>query len=171
MSIECFNNLEELEYQGFSYRIWAENEYCTVGFSRLPDLENKIINTSVMTAEEIKQAKKKPMYLRDSVNVYIHDWNGCNTYTFTIPAHYDYDGASIPRIFWRLIGSKENIEYRVAALIHDVICENHHYVNNNRYFADRVFDCLLKAGGACAVKRWLMFHTVDNYQKLCGWNK
>ena len=62
------------------------------------------------------------------------------TYIFIIEAGYDYDGASIPRLLWRIVGSKESIEFKIAALIHDVLCENHNYVDYDRYFADRVFE-------------------------------
>ena len=92
-----------------------------------------------MTKEEIKQAKKK---LKNEVTVCLVGKKINKVYTFTIPAGYDYDGASIPRFLWRFIGAKESIEFKVAALVHDVLCENHHYVDNNRYFADKHNDLI-----------------------------
>ena len=121
-----------------------------------------------MTDEEIKQAKKKPLVLINHLNVCLIGKEIHKVYTFPIPAGYDYDGASIPRLLWRFIGSKENIEFKAAALVHDVLCENHNYVDNNRYFADKVFESMLKAGDVSAFKRWLMFHSVDNFQKIAG---
>ena len=192
MCIECFEKLPMFYYKGNKYYEWQDDEYSRIGFSVIPDIENKVINKNVMTKEEIKQAKKKPLILKNSVDVCLIEKqilhlsfstltptplplsgrgakknNG--VYTFTIPAGYDYDGASIPRFLWRFIGAKESIEFKVAALVHDVLCENHNYVDNNRYFADKVFERLLEVGDVSAFKRWMMFHSVDNYQKFCGW--
>ena len=171
MCIECFEQLPEFFYGDKVYRLWQDDDWCRVGFSAVPDIANKEINKNVMTPDEIKQAKDKPLYLKNSVDVYLRDCDKCITYTFNIPAGYDYDGASIPRFLWRLIGSKESIEFKVAALLHDYICDNKRVVNYDRYFADKVFERLLEAGDVCAFKRWLMFHCVDNYQKFCGWGK
>ena len=67
------------------------------------------------------------------------------------------------------IGSKEDVRFKVASLIHDIFCENKHYVDYDRYFADKVFERLLSVADTCAFNRWLIFHSVDNYQKFCGW--
>lgn len=90
-------------------------------------------------------------------------------YVFTIKAGFDFDGASINRLFWRIIGSKEDIRFKIAALIHDILCINHDYVDNDRYFSTIVFEGLLYVGGTVAIKRWVMKHSVDNYQKFCDW--
>ncbi len=169
MCIECFNALPRFYYNEREYITWQNDKYCRVGFSDIPDIGNKEINKNVMSDEEVKRAKKKPLFLKNDVDVCLIDMQKGKTYTFTIAKNYDYDGASIARVFWRLIGSKENIEFKVAALVHDVLCENHHYIDNDRYFADRVFERLLEVGDVGAVKRWLMFHSVDNFQKFCGW--
>ena len=171
MCIKCFEKMPVFYYNGNKYFEWQNDEYVKTGFSDFPNIESKLINNNVMTHVEIKQAKKKPLILRNEVVVCLVGKVIHKVYTFTIPSGYDYDGASIPRVLWRFIGSKENIEFKVAALIHDVLCENHHYVDNNRYFADKVFEKLLEVGDVCAFKRWMMFHSVDNYQKFCGWEE
>ena len=169
MCIECFEKLPHFYYKGKEYIEWQDDEYCRVGFSEIPEIGNKEINTKVMSKAEVKSAKKKPLYLKNTVDVCLIDKKKNKTYTYTIYIGYDYDGASIPRFAWRLIGGKESIEFKVAALVHDVLCENHHYVENDRYFADKVFERLLEVGDVCAFKRWVMFHSVDNVQKFCGW--
>ena len=171
MCIECFEKLPMFYYKGDRYYEWQDDEYSRIGFSAIPDIENKVINKNVMTPEEIKAAKAKPLVLNNTIDVILIDKQKNKNYTFTVLAGYDYDGASIPRILWRLIGSKESIEFKVAALIHDVLCENKQNVDCDRYFADKVFERLLEVGDVCAFKRWLMFHSVDNYQKFCGWEK
>lgn len=169
MCIECFEKLPRFYYKEREYITWQDDKYCRVSFSEIPDVRNKEINNKVMTKEEIKLAKKKPLFLKNEVEVCLIDKIKNKTYTFTIAAYYDYDGASIPRLCWRIVGSKESIEFKVAALVHDVLCENHNYVDNDRYFADKVFERLLDVGDVCAFKRWMMFHTMDNFQKFCGW--
>ena len=160
MCIECFDALPRFHYKSNEYIAWQDDSICRVGFSAVPDIGNKEINNKVMSKAEIKAAKKKPLYLKNTVEVCLIDKVKNKTYTFTINAGYDYDGASIARIFWRLIGSKENIEFKVAALVHDVLCENH-----------KTFERLLEVGDVGAIRRWVMFHSVDNFQKFCGWGK
>ena len=41
-----------------------------------------------------------------------------------VPAGYQWDGASIPRMFWRLVGHPFLSSYRRASLIHDWHCEH-----------------------------------------------
>ena len=57
-------------------------------------------------------------------------------------------------------------------MVHDKLCENHDFVNHNRYLSSLIFERLLKVAGVNKIKRKVMFIAVDNYQKLfCGWNK
>lgn len=153
------------------YFVWQNDDYCRVAFSEIPLIENKLINTIVMTKEEIAAANKKPLYVKNSFDVLLIDKKKKITRNFTIDAGYDYDGASIPKFFIRLIGSKEDIRFKIASLIHDVLCENKNIVDNDRYFADKVFERLLSVAGVGKFKRFLMFHSVDNFQKFCGWRK
>lgn len=171
MCMQCFERLSRFYYKGEEFITWQDNEFCRVGFSDIPIIQDKNINKKVMSKEEIKKAKKKPLFVVNRVKVCLIDKKKNKTYTFVIKAGYDYDGASIPRLLWRIVGSKESIEFKIAALIHDVLCENHHYVDYDRYFADRVFEKLLEVGDVGAFRRWLMFHSVDNFQKFCGWNR
>lgn len=92
-------------------------------------------------------------------------------YSFTIPKGFCFDGASIPRIFWRLIGSNTDNTFLIAAMIHDFMCENHSVVDNNRYLSTLIFNALLEIGGVNPPKRWIMKHSVDNFQKFCRWGK
>ena len=170
MCMQCFEHLPKFYYKGEEFIAWQDNEFCRVGFSEIPIIQDKIINKKVMSKDEIKKAKKKPLLVVNRVKVCLIDKKKSKTYIFIIEAGYDYDGASIPRLLWRIVGSKESIEFKIAALIHDVLCENHNYVDYDRYFADRVFEKLLEVGDVGAFRRWLMFHSVDNFQKFCRWN-
>lgn len=168
---ELLENLPKISFNDFPYYVWFEDNDYLVAFSEIPDIGNKLINIQLMTEEEIKQAEKKPLYLKNTVIVILQDKKKCKNYHFVIHEGYDYDGASISRVFWRVIGSKENISYKIASLVHDVLCENHEYINNDRYLSTCIFERLLFVSGVGPVRRWAMKHSVDNWQKFCGWKK
>ncbi len=111
----------------------------------------------------------KPFLLENELEVVLSDYTKEQSYFFVVKKGYCWDGATIPRFFWRLVGSKSDPRFLVPSLIHDVLCENHDYVNNDRYFADCVFERLLYTSGVNPLTRWMMFHSVDNYQKFCAW--
>lgn len=163
------NNLENFYYENAKYYLWYIDKKIKIGFSQIPEIKELIINKNIMTKEEIKEIKKKPFKLLNNIKVYLEDIKKDKVYVFEINKGYRYDGASIPKFAWRIIGSKEDTRFQIASLLHDYMCENHEVVNNDRYFADRVFEKCCYTGGTCAFVRWLMFHSVDNYQKFCGW--
>ena len=76
----------------------------------------------------------------------------------------------IPKFFHRVIGANTDNSFLIAALIHDVLCENHHYVNNDREFSSKVFNALLEVSEVNPFKRFLMKHSVDIFQRFQGWD-
>jgi hypothetical protein len=56
------------------------------------------------------------------------------------------DGASIPKALWTLIGGPFEGQYRNAAIIHDVVCQNHKTLEERRS-GDRMFYRACLAGG------------------------
>ena len=174
MCIHIYNNfikrLPHCYYKGKEYIVWQDDEKCRVAFSEMPNIQNKQINICVMTPEEIEDAENKPLFLSNTVEVLLIDKKKSKSYVFTIEAGTDYDGATIHRLFWRVIGSKEDIRFKIAALIHDILCVYHEYVDNDRYFSTTVFNALLYVGGTKSTKRWFMKHSVDNFQKFCDWD-
>ena len=53
----------------------------------------------------------KPVYFRDGAGR-----------TWQAPAGAWLDGASIPRFFWRVVGSPYSGRYRAASVVHDYYC-------------------------------------------------
>lgn len=149
---------------------WYGDEDIGIFFDILPRVGVRYI-LPTMTKIERESVEQYPFINKKELKVALLDRKKSKKYTFTIQKGYCWDGASIPRIFWRLIGSKTDNKFLIPSLIHDVLCENHSYVNNDRYFADKVFERLLRISEVPAFNRWLMFHSVDNYQKFCGWGK
>ena len=86
--------------------------------------------------------------------------------THTVPKKFKMDGASIPRIFWSLIGSPFTGKYRRAALIHDWLYFSQ---TTKRSYADRVFLEAMKYLGVSFWKRQLMFLAV-RFRGWIPWN-
>ena len=151
--------------------LWYEDDTLKIGFSGMPHVCVRYIVPSA-TDDEMKSIKKFPFICKTELKVFIFDAIKQKEYKFTIPKGYCYDGASIPRLFWRLIGSNTDNSFLIPALIHDVLCENHNYIDNDRALSTRVFNALLTESKVNSVKRFLMKNSVATFQTLfCGWGK
>lgn len=147
---------------------WYADDDLAIYFSKEPDADIREIKPS-MTKEEKDEIAEKPFINKKEITTVLFDLKRNRRYVFTIKKGYIWDGASIPRLAWRIIGAKTDPRFLIPSMIHDVLCENHHFAGNDRYFADKVFERLLFVSGVSAWKRWAMFHTVDNFQKFQGW--
>lgn len=150
--------------------IWYDDKNLSIIFDRVPRVCVRYPLPS-NTEEEIKHIKKYPFVNIKKLNVVLKDKKKNKNYKFEINAYYYYDGATIPRAFWRVIGSNTDNSFLIAALIHDYMCENHSCVDNDRHFSTEVFNALLTTSDVPAFKRYLMKHSVDFFQRFCGWNK
>ena len=147
---------------------WYVNKYVGIYFDDIPRVAIRYILPS--TTKEIKKSiKKYPFINKRLLKVKLNDIKKNKIYRFEIPKYYCFDGASVPRIFWRVIGSNTDNKFLIAALVHDVLCENHHYVDNDRKFSTQVFNALLEASEVVPIKRFCMKNSVDFYQRFCGW--
>ena len=155
----------------FDYSIvWFDDEKLTITFDRVPRVCVRYALPS-NTEEEIKHIKKYPFVNIKKLSVFLKDKEKNKSYKFEIPAYYYYDGATIPKLFWRIIGSNTDNSFLIGALIHDWCCEHKECVNNDRHFSTEVFNALLETSEVPAFKRYLMKHCVDFFQRFCGWNK
>ena len=147
---------------------WYSNKYVAVCFDIIPRIGMRYILPSHNT--EIKKSiKKYPFINKKKLNVELGDVKKSKIYKFSIPKGYCFDGASVPRFFWRIIGPNTDNKFLVAALVHDVLCENHNYIDNDRIFSTQVFNALLEASDVNPIKRFFMKNTVDFYQRFCSW--
>lgn len=147
---------------------WYVNKYVGIYFDDIPRVAIRYILPS--TTKEIKKSiKKYPFINKRLLKVKLNDIKKNKIYRFEIPKYYCFDGASVPRIFWRVIGSNTDNKFLIAALVHDVLCENHHYIDNDRKFSTQVFNALLEASEVIPIKRFCMKNSVDFYQRFCGW--
>ena len=121
-------------------------------------------------ADEKKSIKKYPFINKTNLEVILKDKRKNKSYSFIIPKGYCFDGASVPRFFWRVIGSNTDNQFLLAALVHDVLCENHQYIDSDRAFSTKVFNLLLKESGVKPIKRFFMKNSVNLFQSLfCSW--
>ena len=148
---------------------WYLNNKAGIYFDRLPLVAVRYYVPS-MTTEEKQAIEKYPFICKQTINVCLKDIKKNRHYNFKIRKGYCYDGASVPRLFWRVIGANTDNRFLVSALIHDVLCEHHEYVNNDRSFSTDVFNALLEGSGVGRLKRFLMKNSVAFYQTLfCCW--
>ena len=147
---------------------WCSNKSVDVFFDDIPRVGIRYIlpTTSI---EKKKSIKKYPFINRKLLKVFLNDNKKNKQYNFEIPKLYCYDGASVPRFFWRIIGPNTDNKFLIAALVHDVLCENHFYIDNDRRFSTEVFNALLEASDVYPLKRFFMKNSVDFYQRFCKW--
>ena len=149
--------------------LWYEDCEMAIFFDIMPCVAVRYI-TPTMTELEKLSVKQCPFICKKTLNVALYDKRKPKMYKFTIPKGYCYDGASIPRIFWRVIGSNTDNSFLIPALIHDTLCEHKNYIDYDREFSTKVFDALLYAGDVGSFKRFFMKNSVGLFQSLfCNW--
>lgn len=99
--------------------------------------------------------EKRKMLLVD--DLFFTDQHGK---TWHAPKDITVDGASIPRVFWRLIGGPWSGLYKRASIIHDHYCnvktETYKSVHN-------MFKEAIVADGVGSWKAWWMFKAVQQF--------
>jgi len=148
---------------------WYSDNKIGIFFNIVPCIGIRYATPS-MTDKEIESIKKYPFINKKNLTVKLIDNKKQQTYVFDIPKGYCFDGASVPWLFRRIIGAPTDNSFLVAAMVHDVLCENHGFVNNDRAFSTLAFDSLLKVSEVSRFKRFLMKNSVDIFQALfCDW--
>ncbi|MBR1775933.1 DUF1353 domain-containing protein [bacterium] len=143
-----------------------------VTFDVTPKVCLRVIESS--DTPEIKQEKKDyPFKLHNNVPVTII--TSKRIFGFTIPKKYIWNGADIPRIFWRLIGSKTDNAFLIASMLHDYLLDNKIDIYSNvlerdisvkeyRRLTSLIFREVLKNSGENVIKSNVMSWCVDIYQ-------
>jgi hypothetical protein len=67
--------------------------------------------------------------------------------TWTTPANWEIDGASIPQALWTLVGSPYTGDYRRASIVHDKARDDAGSDTDSRLDADRMFYHACRTGG------------------------
>lgn len=143
---------------------WYKDDELAIFFNHKPNTHMLDIIPS-MTQAEKDMVELYPFINCTSLKVGIYDKRLPKMYNFDIPKHFRYDGATIPRFLWWIIGSKTNPKFRIPALIHDYMCNNKYCVDFRRNLSSKVFRAMLEVAG---VRKWrtnLMYFFVDLWQR------
>lgn len=151
----------------------------SVSFDAIPDVRVRVINIDDVQ-EIIKSKKKYPFELFNSLLVRISTTQ--RNFEFTIFNGYTWNGADIPRFFWRIIGSRTDNDFLVASMLHDYLLEFKTYIVNEvlnnkvskkeyRRLTSLIFRHVIKEQGTNTIKANVMAWCVDVYQMFnrSGW--
>ena len=76
------------------------------------------------------ETQKKPFVLLNNIEYVSERYNG-QYYRICIGKNYNWDGATIPRFFWRIVGSQYNPDFLPASLVHDWLCEHKYFIEKH----------------------------------------
>jgi hypothetical protein len=77
-----------------------------------------------------------------------------------VPAGFVFDGASVPRLLWRVIGSPFTGDYRRAACVHDYLCGRWGASGHTAPEAHRIFYEAMRADGCGWIRAGMMWAAV-----------
>lgn len=146
---------------------WYSDDEIAILFDKVPNVTMRYV-TPFTTEEEKKEINKKPFINLSELKVVIKDKVEQENYEFVIEKNYCWNGADIPRLFWRLIGASNDNRFLIGSMIHDFLCENHDIIDNNRALSTDVFNALLKIAKVNPLARFLMKNSVAMFQTLFG---
>ncbi|MBQ9244872.1 DUF1353 domain-containing protein [bacterium] len=148
-------------------------------FSEQPKVCVRVIDDS--DPEAIKKQKKEyPFELHNTVNVTVI--TTFRQFTFTISKGFTWNGADIPRMFWRIIGARTDNDFLIASMLHDYLLEFKVFIINEtlekqitideyRRLTSLIFREKIKNQGTNVIKANIMAWCVDVFQ-ICnkkGW--
>ena len=148
---------------------WVNTKEISIFFDDIPHIKMRYALPSTPKGEIIS-IELYPFICTKTFKVAIFDKLKMKKYHFTINKGYCYDGCTIPRFLWSLIGiSKESNKGMIASCIHDELCENHHLINNDRRLSSIILRELFIQGGIPRWKAYIMSEFVDLFQRFCKW--
>ena len=150
----------------------SKEQVLFIDFSEVPDVRVRIIEDT--DKKEIKENKiKYPFEIFNSIDVTVT--TDKRTFTFNIFNNYTWNGADIPKFFYRIIGSRTSNRFLIASLLHDYLLQFKKYIirdvlNNQititeyRRLTSLIFREKLKTQGTNTIKANIMAWTVDVFQ-------
>lgn len=148
---------------------WYSDDKICILFSEKPCLGVRYV-LPTQSEREKASIKKYPFICRKRLEVTIIDKQIGKFYNFAIPKSYCWNGSDIPRIFWRLVGSRSEPQYLIASCLHDFMLENKYLIDYNRRLTSLVFrGCLIEAG-VSKLKANIMSEAVDLFQRFQKWD-
>ena len=114
----------------------------------------------------------KPFVLLNNIAYLSGKYEGSEVYRIVINKGYNWNGANIPRFFWRIIGSQYNPQFLPASMIHDWLCEHKDFIiKDGVKISSDIFKDILELYGVSKIKAWTMATAVRAFQATQkGWN-
>lgn len=144
---------------------WYEDRELAIFFNHKPNT-HMLEPLPSMTQAEKDMIEIYPFINCTSLRVALFDRVKNKVYKFTIPKQFRWDGATIPSIFWWIIGSKTNPKFMTASLLHDYLCCNKYVINFDRKLSSKVFRSCLITAGVNKIKAHVMYCIIEIYQSL-----
>lgn len=150
----------------------SKEQVLYVDVKPIPDIRIRVINDN--DTMETKQAKAQyPFELFKTFTVTVK--TDRRKFSFDIYNGYTWNGADIPKFFWRMIGSRTSNEFLIASMLHDFMLEFKGYilrevlknkmtVSEYRRLTSLVFREKLKEQGTNTIKANIMAWAVDVFQ-------
>lgn len=144
-------------------------------FQTQPEISIRVINNT--DTKTVKNNKKKyPFELNNTLDITIITTK--RKFNFTIFNGYTWNGADIPRFFWRIIGSRTDNDWLIASMVHDWLLEFKVYMLNEvlknqitkkeyRRLTSLIFRHIIKVQGTNTLKANVMAWCVDVFQ-MCS---
>ena len=116
------------------------------------------------------RSSDKPFVLNNEV-CYTSDLFDNNKYIISLEKGYIWDGATIPKFLWRVVGSQYNPEFLPASMIHDWLCEHKDFIpKKGAKISSDIFRDILILYKVPTWKANIMASAVRCYQSLQkGW--
>lgn len=150
----------------------VKEQVLNVFFSDNPDVRIRVINVDDSECEKLNK-KKFPFELYASLKVKIITTK--REFSFSIFKGYTWNGADIPRFFWRLVGSRTDNDFLIASMLHDYLLEFKVFILNEilsksmtpkeyRRLTSLIFRHVIKEQGTNTIKANIMSWCVDVFQ-------
>lgn len=159
-SIISLNNEQPAQHK---YKFFIDTERFYLAFDNLPDA--RIRPTLKFDIPKVERDKRKnPLCLHNEINYWIRDKLNGEIYKISLSPGIKEDGATIHRLFWRVIGHPLQPDFITASTFHDAACKNHKIVGGNRRLASEIFKELLLFSGVHHFKAYIMTEFMDAWQ-------
>lgn len=154
----------------------AKEQIQEILLSKTPDIRIRVINDD--DPKPIKDNKiKYPFELFNTVKVTIKTTK--REFSFDIPKGYTWNGSDIPKIFWRVIGSRTDNNFLASSMLHDYLLDFKAFIVNQcikepitideyRRLTSLIFREKLKLQGVNTVKANIMGWAVQTFQIING---
>jgi hypothetical protein len=104
------------------------------------------------------QCEDNPRHIKLDHLLHVDVWLHTDFHVL-VPEGFVSDGASIPAMFWVIVGPPLGSNHLIASIVHDYLCESATDYSE-RLLADAVFFKLLRDYGVPAWKRSVMYVAV-----------